>query len=322
MSAARRALVTGASGFIGRHLVPALAERYAVVDTVDLLPSPITVPGTELTGDACDLLPRLDRYDAVFHLAASVGGRQQLEDDPMSVVGNLAIDSAFFRFVARTRPDSAAYLSSSAVYPFTGEPVPGGLAESVVDLGESQVGVPDGVYGWVKLTGERIANAVTAQCGIPIALYRPFTIYGPGQTSDYPVPAIVARARARLDPIVVWGSGQQVRDLIHIDDAVAAIVESHDHISGATPVNVCTGVGTTFAQIAAVAADAAGYTPTICGDTSKPGGVASRVGAGRRMAQWHVPMCAAADGIAALLHEGLRREADGDGTAPTSDLRS
>lgn len=303
MTAPRRALVTGASGFIGRHLVPALTARFEVVDTIDLVSSPDPVAGTEHIGDACDLLPQLDRYDAVFHLAATVGGRQSLEDDPMSVVGNLALDGAFFRFVARTRPDAAAYMSSSAVYPLAGEPVPGGLEESGVDVCASHVGVPDGMYGWVKLTGERVAVAVTAQCGVPIALYRPFTVYGPGQTSDYPVPAIVARARERLDPLVVWGSGQQVRDLVHVDDAVAVIVESHGQVDGATPINVCTGVGTTFAEIAALAADAVGYRPTICGDLSRPGGVAHRVGAPRSMSRWHVPARAVSEGIAALVQE-------------------
>lgn len=292
-----RALVTGGSGFLGRHLVTALADRIGVVDVLDLRPSPDPLPGDLLHGDARQLLPELDRYDAVFHLAAAVGGRGGLERSPATVAGNLALDAAFFAYVDRCRPEHAVYLSSSAVYG-AGRPVL--RAEAAVDAAASSIDQPDGLYGWVKLTGERLAAVFGGVSRI--VSYRPFTLYGPGQALDYAVPAIASRALAGDDPIEVWGSGAQVRDLVHVDDAVGAILATYRHHVG--PLNVCTEVGTDFLTLAAVAARAAGRPgAAVVADPTKPNGLDHRVGDGTSLGRWFRPTIALEEGMATVVDD-------------------
>jgi GDP-L-fucose synthase len=219
-----------------------------------------------------------------------------IEDGPLGIAANLAVDVAFFEYVARTRPSHAAYMSSSAVYPSQPGGEAGRLREACVDATSAAVGRPDGTYGWVKLTGEHLAEVVRARFAVPVICYRPFTVYGPEQCLDYPVPAIVSGAMAREDPLTLWGSGEQKRDFVYVDDAIAAIVATHDRAAGGA-VNICTGVSTSFRELAAVAAQAVGYEPEIVGDPTKPAGVAARVGCPERLRQWFTPQTAPADGV-------------------------
>jgi nucleoside-diphosphate-sugar epimerase len=293
-----RALVTGGAGFLGRHLVHELAQRYDVVDCVDLVHPDEPWPGTCHVGDVRDVLPELGRYDAVVHLAAHVAGRAGMADGPLAVASNLALDVAFFEHVARTRPAHAAYLSSSAVYPEGGSDAL--HREDDVADGATAFGRPDGVYGWVKLTGEQLADVLRQRHGVPVLCYRPFTVYGPHQRADYPVPAIALRALAREDPLDVWGSGQQTRDLVHVDDAVAAIAATHARgLTGS--LNVCTGVGTSVADLARLTARLVGYAPELRCDASKPTGAGRRVGSPERLHRWYRPRTDLPDGLESVL---------------------
>ena len=101
-----KALVTGSSGFIGRHFLRRLWADGWDVDHCDV----------QAGQDAIDLF-RLSRtrYDLVVHAAANVGGRAKIDGDPLWIAHNLAIDEACFRHAVRTR-SRVLYFSSSASY--------------------------------------------------------------------------------------------------------------------------------------------------------------------------------------------------------------
>src|SRR6202035_3854150 len=107
---------------------------------------------------------------------------------------------------------------------------------------------PDATYGWVKLTGERIAREVQ-NAGVPVTVVRPFSGYGEDQDDCYPFPAMIARAARQENPFDVWGDGQQVRDFVHIDDIVRATLALVD-ANADGPVNLGTGVGTSMDDLA------------------------------------------------------------------------
>jgi nucleoside-diphosphate-sugar epimerase len=139
----------------------------------------------------------------------------------------------------------------------------------------SFTGIPDQLYGWAKLTGENLAHRARQE-GLNVTVIRPFSGYGPDQDVSYPFSAFIARAKAREDPFTVWGSGQQVRDFIHVSDIVSATLHMAENgIDG--PLNLGTGRAVSILQLARMVCQAAGYSPEIRTLGDKPSGVAYRV---------------------------------------------
>jgi nucleoside-diphosphate-sugar epimerase len=296
-----RALVTGHRGFVGRHMARALERRGYDVFGVDIAEGHDAVAFFELDGR---------QFDLVVHCAAVVGGRTMIEGDPLTLaVHDLALDAALFRWALRNRPGRIVYFSSSAAYPTCLQRErchAKQLAESHIDHHAEHIGTPDETYGWVKLTGERLAAEANA-VGIPTYVFRPFSGYGADQALDYPFPAIVERARRRESPLSVWAN--TVRDFIHVDDIVNGVMAALDQ-GHRGPVNLCTGVATSFVDLATMAARHVGYDPEVVvlneqmqrADGAKmPTGVAYRVGCPKAMSEFYAPRVTIADGIARAL---------------------
>jgi len=86
-----------------------------------------------------------------------------------------------------------------------------------------------------KLSGEYLAGFAAKEYGLDVIVYRPFSGYGEDQDLTYPFPSIVRRAVRRESPFVVWGSGKQLRDFIHIDDVVEAVFVTCDNYGPVRP---------------------------------------------------------------------------------------
>jgi nucleoside-diphosphate-sugar epimerase len=239
-----------------------------------------------------------ERYDLTVHCAYHVGGRRAIDGNPLLLALNLELDAQMFDWAVRTG-QRVLYFSSSAAYPVrlqTREWVSAHgehrLCEGDINLGQwSKTGdwSPDARYGWAKLTGEYLA--LSAGEHIPVHVVRPFSGYGVDQDLCYPFPAILDRAR-RWEPgdggFVVWGPSGQTRDWIHISDVVRgalAVVEADER----RPVNLCTGVGTEFGDLARMVLRAMGKHAGIWNDPSKPTGVMHRVGDPARMLELYRP---------------------------------
>ncbi|WP_158102431.1 NAD-dependent epimerase/dehydratase family protein [Streptomyces africanus] len=296
-----RALVTGDRGFLGRHFKAELLRRGYDVTGLDVKASPAqdcrnyfreclskgAVPGM---------------WDLVVHCAAVVGGRATIDGDPLATAESLSIDAEMFRWAAVARPGRVLYFSSSAAYPVTHQTgdLPARLYEELTDPVAYSVDRPDQVYGWSKVTGELLA-ARLRETGVPVTVVRPFSGYGEDQDETYPFRAILGRVQRREDPLEVWGSGEQVRDWIHVDDVVAgalAVAESGTE----DPVNLCTGRPTSFLELARMMAAVAEYEPEIKPLPGKPAGVAYRVGDPARMRRFYEPRVDLMDGVLRALN--------------------
>jgi len=281
-------LITGHKGFVGRNFVKAL-------------------PDSEITGidlkdgnDCRDFFKtNTDQFDLVIHLAAIVGGRATIEGEPLSVATDLSIDAEFFNWVQRTKPINTVYFSSSAAYPIDlqNSHRRNRLAEH--DLNLDAVRNPDLTYGWAKLTGEYLAQFLE---GTNLFVFRPFSGYGSDQDADYPFPSFIDRALAGVEVFDIWGNGEQVRDFIHIEDIVQAVLW-HVQTGYTGTFNLCSGNATSFNDLAQMVCEEAGIKPMFNHIVTAPVGVEYRVGDPHLSHQYFIPQISLREGIRRALAE-------------------
>ncbi len=217
-------VVTGGAGFVGTHVVHAaraLGHEVVVVDRLAPGPARPLPPDVHLIAEDVRhprrIAARVGRADVVMHLAADAsvphGERAPLamaEDNVAGTAGALelaeAVQARQFRFV-----------SSAAVY---GDPGPR------LPLHEGAPLAPLSFYGWSKWAGEAWCRRFAETRGLALVIFRPANIYGPGQNSSGEG-GVVARFAERLAsgaPLVREGSGEQVRDYIHVRDVATALL--------------------------------------------------------------------------------------------------
>ena len=226
-------------------------------------------------------------FDYVLHLAAMVGGRAMIEIKPLAVADDLAIDAEYWQWAERVHPKKTVCFSSSAAYPinYQKEGDYQLLSEDMIRF-DGDLGMPDMSYGWAKLTCEYLARLAYEKHGLKSVCYRPFSGYGEDQDDTYPFPSICKRAMANVgkDILTVWGTGEQMRDFIHIEDCVDGVLTTMDKIDNADALNLSTGIYTSFKQFARIAAEECGYKPEVVGQSDQPAGVFARGGCTKKQA--------------------------------------
>jgi GDP-L-fucose synthase len=295
----KKILITGGAGFVGRRFCKRFLDAGHQVLCVDPL-APDTGARDPVGGwplfsphdyenfhfirsDCRDWFAehRDDDFDYALHLAALVGGRAMIENRPLAVADDLSIDAEYWQWAERARPAKTVCFSSSAAYPIGFQREDGYrlLVEDMISF-DGDIGMPDMSYGWAKLTCEYLARLAYEKHELRSVCYRPFSGYGEDQDDTYPFPSIVKRAIANAgEPVLtVWGTGNQKRDFIHIEDCVDGVLATMDSIDDGDALNLSTGVYTSFREFARMAAAAVGYEPEIVGLSQNPSGVFARGG--------------------------------------------
>jgi len=230
----RTALVCGAGGFIGAHLVKRLKSDGFWVRGVDLVhPTFCQTHADEfLLGDLRDqafVRSVVDRrYDEVYQLAADMGGAGYLftGDKDADIMHNSAMINLNVLESCRQQDVTNVFYSSSAcVYPVYNQRDannPNCAEETVVPA------EPDSEYGWEKLFSERLYAAYGRNYGMNNKVARFHNIFGPEGTYDggkEKVPAAICRKVAAAKDgteIEVWGDGHQTRSFLYIEECVEA----------------------------------------------------------------------------------------------------
>ena len=302
----KRILITGGAGFVGRRFCKRFLDAGDQVVCIDPVApdtggidpdggwplfDPTDYDNFEFVKDDCRTwfaANLQEHFDYVLHLAAMVGGRAMIENRPLAVADDLSIDAEYWQWAEKARPDKTVCFSSSAAYPikFQKQGSYRLLAEDMISFDED-IGMPDMSYGWAKLTCEYLARLAHEKHALASVCYRPFSGYGEDQDMTYPFPSIVKRAIDHKDEAVlkVWGTGEQMRDFIHIEDCVDGVLSTMDKVNDARAVNLSTGIFTSFREFAGLAARQVGYSPEIVGMSDQPTGVFARGGDIRRQAE-------------------------------------
>jgi GDP-L-fucose synthase len=271
----RRILVTGASGLIGRALVPRLVARGAKLRTASTTTArpPLDTPEHRI-GDLTDRRfadALMEGIEVVFHLAGRRGSVAIQNTRAAIMLGeNALICLNAIEAARRAGVPAFVYTSTVSIYP----PMP--LYRE--DLAWSANPHPADEYAaWAKRIAEKQIEAIAKQHGMNgFAIVRPVNCFGPFDNFDpataLVVPALIARAEAGEDPLVVWGDGSAVRDFLYVDDAADGLLAAYERGLGQGPINLGSGRGYSIREVVEAVLNATGRRPRVVWDSSRPAG--------------------------------------------------
>ena len=228
----KSALVFGAGGFIGSHLVKRLKAEGFWVRGVDLhLPEFDATPADDFQiGDLRDVAvvqTAIDRpFDEVYQLAADMGGAGYIftgENDAAIVYNSAQINLNTVEYCRRGNVGRVFFASSACIYPEENQldPANPNCAES-----SAYPANPDSDYGWEKLFSERLYMAYNRNYGMTTRIARYHNIFGPQGTwtgGKEKAPAAICRKVAETrdgGEIEIWGDGRQTRSFLFIDECI------------------------------------------------------------------------------------------------------
>ncbi|MFI0483073.1 NAD-dependent epimerase/dehydratase family protein [Actinomadura sp. 9N215] len=250
------ALVTGAAGFIGSHLVDRLvADGHEVIGVDDLSSGGNVRPGVELwemdvTDPALAEKAAVRRPEVICHLAAQVSVRRSVAD-PLHDARTNVVGTANVLEAARAAGGrKVVFTSSCAVY---------GVPDALPVPPDAELR-PASPYAASKVSGEVYARMYRELHGIDFTTLTLANVYGPRQTPEGEAGVISIFTDALLAgrPTTVFGDGTQTRDYVYVLDVVDAFARAAGDQGGGLRLNVGTGVQTTDRDLHTLVAEAAG----------------------------------------------------------------
>jgi UDP-glucose 4-epimerase len=215
-----RVLVTGGSGFIGSHVVDALAAQGHDVCVFDTRPTPYRDDVEVVLGDVTDaesVRAALAGRDAVFHLAACADVDEVRQDPVRSEAVNAQGTLAVLEAARAEGVSRVVYASTIWVY----DAYRNG---SVVDE-DTPLGIPRHFYTATKLAGEMYCSSYGALYDVPFTILRFGIPYGPRAREAAVLPQFVKKALAG-DPITIAGTGGQSRRFVYVEDLAEGVASA------------------------------------------------------------------------------------------------
>ena len=240
-------LVLGAGGFVGRHLVRALAQRGDKVIAVSRRPVDFQLAGVHtLVGELsepADFMPLVARSSAVVHLASRSTPGSSAGNAMAELQNNLRPTLALLQALQDSPQTNLLYLSSGGSL----------YAAADDDAAETAQVLPRSYHGAAKIAAEHFISAWCLQYGSAATIVRPSNIYGPGQIerAGFGIIPTVLGKTMRDEPVTVWGDGTAVRDYLYIDDFVALCrsILAAPMPAGTCTLNAASGIGVSIHEL-------------------------------------------------------------------------
>lgn len=278
MSSSPLIVVAGASGFLGTNLVLRLSDEGYAVRAVYNRRVPFWLEGKADLVQADLRDPQAcarvcDGADSVFMCAAVTSGAAMIKTTPLiHVTPNVVMNAQMLEAAHGAGARKFVFISSAAAYPPTGSrPV---TEDEMFDAD------PFPAYytaGWMKRYAEILCRTYAEKIANPMAtvVVRPSNVYGPydkfGFGTSHVTAAQIRKVVERHHPIEVWGTGEDVRDLIYVDDFIEGLMRAWRHDSQHLVVNIGSGCGVRVLDIIQAAMAADGYDAAqLRLDPSKP----------------------------------------------------
>jgi len=273
--AGKRVVVTGGSGFLGRHVVTALSTRGCTV----LVPRKAEYDLTRVADVErmyTDLEPQV-----VLHLAAVVGGIGANRDSPgRFFFENVMLGALTMEYARRSGVEKFVGVGTICAYPKLA-PVPF-LERDLWNGYPEETNAPYGIAKKMLLVQgqayrqEYQFNAIHL---LPVNLYGPHDNFDP--KTSHVIPALIRKcveaAETGAREVVCWGTGSATREFLFVEDCAEAIVMATERYDGAEPVNIGAGFEIGIRELAELIAEQAGFKGTLTFDRTKPDGQPRRM---------------------------------------------
>jgi GDP-L-fucose synthase len=278
----KKILVTGGTGFVGTHFVEELLRQGALV-RVPIHQRPLIVKDSRIEGVQADLTQLEDCHKVmrgiqyVFHAAGTVSAAAVTANNAMSAITqNLILTAQCLQGAWMEGVERFQVFSSSTGYPVADHP----MKEEEMWTGPTHPAYFG--YGWMRRYLERLSEFVVSRSSMKIALVRPSAVYGRWDNFDplsgHVIPARIRSAVEKEDPYVVWGTGDEVRDFLHITDLVRGCLLMLENYAVCDPVNLGYGRAITIKEVVRTILKAASYeNAEVKFDASKPSTIPFRM---------------------------------------------
>jgi len=270
----RNVLVTGGTGFLGKHLVEKIKE---------LKPKKLRVLGVEDFDlrKIEDCRKAVKGIDTVIHLAANVGGIGYNMNHPAELFeDNILMGVNMMKAAREGKVKKYVAIGTICSYPkFT--PVP--FKETNLFKGyPEETNAP---YGLAKLMQLVASQAYRQQYGFNSIFLLPVNLYGPGDNfnpnSSHVIPALIRKfieaKQENKKEVVVWGTGKATREFLYVEDAADAIIRATEKYNKSLPVNLGAGFEISIKDLVDLLKKLTKYEGKVLWDKSKPDGQPRRM---------------------------------------------
>ena len=292
--AGKRVWVAGHRGMVGSALVRRLNDENCEILTCDL----------DLRKQAKTHAWMSDNKPQVVIIAAAkVGGILANDTYPADFLyDNLMIETNIIRGAYECGVEKLLFLGSSCIYP---KEAPQPISEEALLLGPLEP--TNEAYAVAKIAGVKLCEAYRRQQGCDFISAMPCNLYGPGDKFDeqnsHVIPALMMKAHVAKQKgdkeLVVWGSGNPLREFMHVDDLASALVFTLKNYSDHRPLNIGAGEDVSIRELAEMICEVVGFAGGLSFDQSKPDGVFRKLMDSSRIgnAGW-LPRISLQDGMA------------------------